>query len=1014
METFHPTSDRPRAKNPHRLRAGWFLLFVCGFGLASSPAVGADSPWYTRIWQSGDGLPNGTVSGVAQTRDGYLWLASGPLTRFDGVQFERFDPDTIFNENHRRVEAMLGSRDGSLWLALDHGLVVRMNAGKAQAFDIQMPDAIAQMLLETSDGTIWLACRSGMLVQIKNGALTYLSARDGWPQEYGNPCLAQDGKGVVWFAKNGQVGVFHDGRFEAVSRFTGRIQIAPCRQGGVWICANSKLMRCGPANRMEDLGTFPSEHSWTYATAMVEDRSGALWIGTSDNGLFHYDAAGFQPVPTSHRQILSLMEDREGNLWAGTGGGLNQVQPRVFNLETPETGLPFETTRSLGEDNEGHLWAVTQNGLIGRQIDGKWMLVSNVPPGLPGIATCVTADRAGSVWIGTRAGKLYRWRDDEWTSWQEKNGLESRTIRGLLAATNGDLWIAEENPTALQRLRNGQLNTVNLPETARMMETMTEGADGTLWAGTVNGRLFRITDSSVTDLPATNVTAGRSIRCLQFTSDGSLWLATGGAGLARLKDGRWDHFSSKQGLPDNYLSQVISDGLGWLWFGSDRGIFKVRERDLQAVADGDLTHIHAIVYGRSAGLPGLQANFGYFPASLRTRDGRLWMPTSTALVGVDPAKRRNDLKPAEVLVKRLVVDDQTILSYPGAGSTDAAVDRPDSPSVLKIPAKHHRLAFEFTALSFSAPEELSFRYQLDGIDESWIDAGAQRNAVYSRLPAGGYRFRVAALNSDGTWNERAAVVAFTVTPFFWQTWWFRLIGVAAFTSLVFVLARYISFRRLRLKLRAAEQEAALHKERARIARDLHDDLGTGLTGIVLLSGLALRDRDHPQKAAVRAQEILTKARQVIKSLDEIVWAVNPTNDTAADLIDYVSQFAVEFLQPAGIQCRVDLLNESPERTISSEARHNLFLIIKECLNNIIRHAGATLVRLRFTVTEQALGVTIEDDGQGFTMGRAAGDGLGNMKQRMADMNGDIEIRSEPGKGTQVSIRVPWPKERSKR
>ncbi|HXF09368.1 MAG TPA: sensor histidine kinase, partial [Desulfuromonadaceae bacterium] len=250
--------------------------------------------------------------------------------------------------------------------------------------------------------------------------------------------------------------------------------------------------------------------------------------------------------------------------------------------------------------------------------------------------------------------------------------------------------------------------------------------------------------------------------------------------------------------------------------------------------------------------------------------------------------------------------------------------------------------------------------------------------------------------------------------FFWQTWWFRLTAVAVFTSLVFVLARYISFRRLRLKLRAAEQEAALHKERARIARDLHDDLGTGLTGIVLLSGLALRDRDHPQKAAVRAQEILTKARQVIKSLDEIVWAVNPTNDTAADLIDYISQFAVEFLQPAGIQCRVDLVNELPERTISSETRHNLFLIVKECLNNIIRHAGATQVRLRFTVTEQALGVTIEDDGQGFTGGRPGGDGLGNMKQRVTSLNGDLEIRSEPGKGTQVSLRVPWPKEKSKR
>src|SRR6185369_8384880 len=334
----------------------------------------------------------------------------------------------------------------------------------------------------------------------------------------------------------------------------------------------------------------------------------------------------------------------------------------------------FENTRSLCEDNEGHLWAITQNGLIGRQVDGKWMLVSNTPAELPGAATCVTADRAGSVWIGTRVGKLYRWRNDEWTSWQEKNGLESRTIHGLLVATNGDLWIAGENPTALQRMRDGQPAAIRLPETARMIETMTEDPVGNVWAGTVNGRLFQITGDSVTELPATNVTFSRSIRCLYATSDGSIWMATGGAGLGRLRNGRWDHFNSKQGLPDDYLSQVIGDGLGWLWFGSDRGLFKVREQDLDAVADGKASRVHAIVYGRSIGLPGLQANFSYFPASLRTGDGHLWIPTSTALVGVDPAKIRRDLKPAEVLVKRLVVDDQTVLFYPGAGSAEAQVE----------------------------------------------------------------------------------------------------------------------------------------------------------------------------------------------------------------------------------------------------------------------------------------------------------------------------------------------------
>jgi signal transduction histidine kinase len=245
----------------------------------------------------------------------------------------------------------------------------------------------------------------------------------------------------------------------------------------------------------------------------------------------------------------------------------------------------------------------------------------------------------------------------------------------------------------------------------------------------------------------------------------------------------------------------------------------------------------------------------------------------------------------------------------------------------------------------------------------------------------------------------------------WQRWWFRTAGLLAFTFLVVVMARYVSFRRLRARLIILEHQSALHKERARIARDLHDDLGARLTKIVMLSDMTVRDNGGGAPAE-RVQQISSTARQVIKSLDETVWAVNPKNDTLPHLIDYIGQHAVEFLRTADIRCRVDLLESSPERPVSAEARHNVLLVVKEALNNVVRHAGATEVWLRVQVMEEAICLTIEDDGAGFVQGAAAereegADGLENMAHRMKEIGGRFEIKSEPGVGTRIALIFPW-------
>src|SRR6185369_32319 len=306
----------------------------------------------------------------------------------------------------------------------------------------------------------------------------------------------------------------------------------------------------------------------------------------------------------------------------------------------------------------------------------------------------------------------------------------------------------------------------------------------------------------------------------------------------------------------------------------------------------------------------------------------------------------------------------------------------------------------FTALHFGAPENVHFRYRLQGFDERWIDGGTEREASYSALPAGKYRFQVVACNSDGVWNDHGAAIAISIPPFFWQTWWFRAGTAAAFTLAMVVAVRYVSYRRLRLRLRSLEQQAALDKERRRIARDIHDDLGGSLTQIAMLSDLALEDREKPEESGRHVAQIATRAREGIRSLDEIVWAVNPSNDTLNHLVDYIGQSAVDFLGASRIRCFVDLPDELPDSTVSSEVRHHLFLVVKETLNNIVRHARATEVRVSAAVSAAWLEIRIEDNGQGFD-GTSAGpyaDGLRNMTERMRAIGGEFRIETAPGSG----------------
>jgi signal transduction histidine kinase len=635
-----------------------------------------------------------------------------------------------------------------------------------------------------------------------------------------------------------------------------------------------------------------------------------------------------------------VVEDHDGSIWMGSlGGGLQRYRDGVV------TRVPFPGEASGGSvfsvfpAANGRLWMSAEHEDL-YVFDGTRITRAN--PGVHGIKA-ILVDRAGSVWIGAKDG-LSRLDGQRHQTFGSGDGVGRRDVRALA-----------------------------------------EGPDGAMWIGSGDGTVYRQKDGRFAAFrPEDQNKGSQPIWSILPDADGTLWIGTFRGGLLRLRDGQFTRYTTDDGLPSNVICQVLDDGAGQLWMGSYNGVFRVAKSALERHQNG--APIPVVSYGRSDGLPTLECSGNYQPSGWTSRDGRLWFATPKGVVSVDPREPASERQPPAVVVEQMRLD-QAVMSA----------------ARLQIPPGPHRLEFQYTGLSLSTPEQVRFRYRLAGLEASWVEAGTARSATYTYVPPGTYRFIVEASLGDGRWSAPSTSEAFTVLPHFSETWWFRAaVGLAA-VALVAGTVRYITTRRLRRRLERLEWQRAIEGDRGRIARDIHDDLGAGLTQITLLSELARRESPHEMEAHL--VQISDTARELTQAVDEIVWAVNPRQDTLDGLVNYICQFAQEYLTVAGILCRLDVPGHLPPLPLSADVRHNLFLAVKEALNNIVKHAQAREVRLRLIQEHGRLTFVIEDDGRGFNVPDPNGQGLDNLASRLSSVGGQCSISSEPGRGTRVELNV---------
>jgi signal transduction histidine kinase/ligand-binding sensor domain-containing protein len=1040
------------------------LALICaGLVLFVASRIGAatEGDYLTDVWTADEGLPNSSVTAIAQTPDGYLWVGTyNGLARFDGIRFVTFDPANTPALTHARVRKLFVDDKGTLWINTLDGALTSLKEGafalewkggegidpdvtlvssvsnqvtflrhrgtlrrKLQSApagtgweDLNPPNRIVGALcVGDAAGNIWYRDRDRNLLRLVGLEFERVPAATGLPEGRVN-CLATDARGRLWVGTDEQVLVWDGARFQTRTPTNAELPadvafLSVRNEGDFWAGVNGRVRKASGREWGSEAKSLQDIFTGNLSRMGVQDNhQGGVWLYDYGRGLMHVNAAGAvrqfgvaEGFPSD--RVNCLFEDREGNWWAGLdAAGLVRIRDRRFETVMINGDLSAKPAKSVCEERDGTVWIATLGDGLVRGRAGVFTNVA-VPGGTgKGFAFAVTPDAMGRLWMSAGDEDLYV-RDGE--EFQRVTPVV-HGVKAILGDKAGRIWVGTKSglfvaeaaaPFAFKPWEGISRGDVR---------ALAEDGRGNLWAGAEDGTLYRIFNQTSTAFRTQDGQA-HVIWSLLAEDDGTIWVGTFRGGLLRFRAGQFTRFGINEGLPDNVISQIVPDGLGHLWLGSHQGIFRVARSALEDFSRGSSKTIPGTVFGRSDGLPSLECSGGYQPAAWRGADGRLWFTTIKGAVSVEPGAVRPNLLPPPVVIEEVLVNgkilDATIKTPQQLPPGVTVFDR--TQEYLEVAPGKHQFEFRYTGLSLVSSARVQFRHRLEGADADWVEAGTQRFAKYNFLPHGTYRFRVIACNSDRVWNEVGRMLTVKIPPHYYETWWFRVfVGLVA-AGLVAGAVRAVVTRRLHQKLEVLARQQAVERERARIAKDIHDDLGANLTLIAVLGDLAKQE-----KAGERIEKMASTARQAVKSLDEIVWAVNPRNDTLAHLLDYTGQFAVDYLRAAGVRCLLDVPEHAPGREVPTNIRHNVFLVVKEALQNIVKHAHATAVWLRIGATGQGLRIVIEDNGRGFEPGleQAEADGLRNMRQRMEEIGGKYRIQSTVGKGTEIIVELPWPPE----
>jgi len=758
-------------------------------------------------WTVDTGLPQSTVRGILQTHDGYIWFATHEgAARYDGQHFKVFDQSNTPSLAGGGISAFCEGSDGSLYIGLRDGGVVRYHAGKFAPLqtDAALPRSEVLVMVEDKAGALWIGTSGDGLLRWQGGKLFAYTTADGLPNNIITALMARAGGDVLVGTQSGMAAI-HDGKLQT-------------RPSGTDADTQyvSSLAEDGAGHLV--IGTYrdglflQEGDRWRHITrregltsdsilVLQRDRAGSLWIGCLEG--LHRLRNGVLDTYTkvdglTNNLVRSIAEDSEGGLWVGTNAGLDRFRDGVITSWGQRRGITEEFTRVVIEDKAGITWVGTADGLF--RLEGKYVRRFTRADGLVNNAILALAEgNDGTIWIGTDAGGLHRYRNGGMESLGTRYAVGPSAVRAIVQARNRDLWVG----TNAGLVRIGGDESVKHYDVAQGLPSsqvlaIMEHADGSLWVGTRAG-LVVFRDGEI-DPAGTAIGVKDWVQSITTDTAGNVLVGTSN-GLVRVVGDKAQFLGIAQGLPGNTIFSVIDDTRGGLWMCSNHGLMQLRKSDIDEWAAGTRQKVEPLRFNHSDGMPSQQCNGGSQPAGWRTRDKRILFATAHGVAVIDGARQRvRNLRPPPVHLTNIAVD---------------AVEVPFNEGVV-LPPGNHRIEFSFVALSFPDPAKVRFRYRLNGYDSDWIEGGNDGHAIYTNLKPGDYQFQVIASNNDGIWNETGASVNVDFRPGIAETAWFRLIG-----SLLVLVLVYLAYRArtLQLKRSALELQQRVDEQTADLARE---------------------------------------------------------------------------------------------------------------------------------------------------------------------------------------------------
>ena len=937
-----------------------------------------------QAWLTENGLPQNTVQTIVQTQDGYLWIGTQEgLARFDGLNFTVFDKENTPAFKSNDIRALHEDKQGRLWISTSYGLVCRHN-GQFNSFTVNegLPDNSIGPLAEDTNGNVFIGTDAG-LARFENGTFKTFTTEHGLASNV--------------------------------------IQVLCARANGTLLVVTSSGVQSLSGGSFSNW-TTPVDTPAANITAIAEEKSGHLWYGTLD-GLFGFNDEGatFGAITLPNTRISALRVDREGALWIATAGGLARMRHGKMETFTSTNGLSSNLVLSIFEDREGSMWVGTEAGGL-NLLKSKKFNTYTTREGLPNdLVKAIYQDPQGGIWIGSNGGGLTLFKNGKFSTWTTRDGLSSDVVLSLAGDATGTIWIG--TPDGLNRFRDGKFQTFTFADglSNDLVRSVFVDRSGVLWVGTRDG-LNSFRDNQFTTYTTQDGLANNFIGAIYEDSKGNLWVGTLG-GLSKIKDGKFQTFTTKDGLSSNTVISLYEDASGDLWIGtnggdlnrlrgdkfvsfalpadviyriledkqqnlwcsSNKGIFRVNKNELDKVASGANTSVSPVFYGPADGTLTRECSGGGHPAGWKTSDGRIWFATIKGLAVIDPENIPLNTSPPPIAIEQLFIDNQSVSLTQN----------------LTLSPSTSRLDFYYTALSFIAPENVRFKYKLEGFDDNWIDGGARRVASYTNLRPGNYKFRVIAANNDGVWNESGAAVDFYLQPRFYQTYWFYLVCI-----LLLALAAWQLYR-LRVR-RMASQFRAVLDERNRIAREIHDNLAQDILGISvqlelvarLMPAAAKAAKGHLDRARILVRNSMTEARRY-------VWDLRSQELQKKDLPAALRDTTKRLTAESGVEAVVEVAG--PLRPLPLEVETNLLRIGQEAINNAVKHAHANRIDVALNFDTRSVRLSIRDDGRGFDANGQIADGhfgLIGMRERAAQIGGVLTIQSVNERGTQIAVDVP--------